>query len=212
MAKKAEKEDLKRLQEQFLRDLARLSAEYENQELGLLTGLHPTNLSRYKTKPPGIQVLRKFYAGLTGIIDNPFEKTNLDMKENKENKDPESGSREQKSANEQKSVPPYDHGRVDKNEVNEPGVVPIFDESEAGLKKELFATLRSAIAHHRNIENKMLDGSDKLFSLPYKWLDSFDKMVSAHTLNNQMALATAESQKMMVAAFLKKLGLEDPAK
>lgn len=200
MTKDEEKEMLRRLQEQFLLDLVEMLLKYENKELARLTRINAANLSRYKKKPPGIIPMQKFYNGLTGIIENPFKKLNLNMEKdqehkgsNEENQTSDNVNESNKNTNRNKSgkaddLPPYQHEDKD---------------------SETVALLKSDIAHLRSTENKLLDSSEKLFALPHKWLDSLDKMVAAHALSNQKELVNAETQKMMVAAFLKKFGGEE---
>ena len=211
MTKEEEKANLSLLQEQFLTDLERMLAKYENKELARLTRINAGNLSRYKKEPPGPIPMQKFYNGLAGIIENPFKKINLNMEDNKENKDQQEGPKKQKDSNQKKPIPDYGHepdaDTTQNRKSSEANVLPLYQHEDSD--SEIVAYLKIENAHHRSTENKLLDSSEKLFALPHKWLDSLDKMVAAHTLSNQKELVNAETQKMIIAAFVKKFGGEE---
>lgn len=198
MATRAQKEELARLREQFMRDLAKLREVYDNLELAQLTGIDPANLSSYGSgkKLPGIKVLNQFYLALHGKIESPLEKINK-MENKKGPKGPTQNTKGQ--TGKQKQAANYNlNDRGSDNKTEEAAVVPLYKEKESEYVKEIISLLKAENAHLRSTSNKMLDGSDKLFQLPFRWLETIDK-------TNQITLNMSEAHKMMIVAFLQKL-------
>jgi hypothetical protein len=181
MAIRTQKETLGRLREQFIRDLAKLRDRYENIEISHKTGIDPGNLSSYGSgsKIPGLKVLTQFYSAFEGEIQNPFDKAN---------------NMEERKVHEDRPL-----GKIDEDEA-----VPLYLDNTDDLTSELIATLKLNNAQLRSTTNKMLESSDKLFQLPYKWLDLLDKMVATQDKSTQMMLTMAEAHKIFLQKFSEK--------
>lgn len=210
MATKAQKEKLERLRKLFRKDLVKLRTDYENLEIANKAGIDPGNLSSYasgKNKQPGMKILKKFYDAFYGELENPFDKID-NMENNKVNNDQRDDPKGQKKTNGPKENSEYDHDDISSNKTEDPEVIPLYKDDAVGRTNELIATLKTDNAHLRTVNNKLLDNGDKIFALPYKYLDSIDKIVATHDKSNQAVLNMTEIHQKIIDSYLRQTGGE----